>query len=382
LVLRKGKMSDGDSETFLDPPKKPQRGNCVVWSVFVFVVVVIIATISNFVVNGVSGRPLVELNIKIPLGPSSSSKFGALTIDPETNRLFICATGNNSLTVVDLNSNTQIANIPVHQPKGVVYTKVNDVAKLWVTNAAGFLIVLDALQFEQIDSFDLGAVNAESTQWDPVNSLIYVAYGNGVNGSIAIIDAANNERVRDANSAPLEGHPASFHVSEDGSLIYVNAPLFPGGAAVLVIESTLRAGTGLFTVWSLPPGESGNFAMLAMESQEVLILPTQTPRLLVMSTVDGHIINSQSVVGSSGGAFYLTENERLFVTGGAGSLEVFQGNGNGDSWNSKGTFTTGWFASSGLLYAPNEDSSTLYVPVPSNSTLGYGASVYVFNVNP
>jgi len=344
--------------------------------------VVIIATIANFVVNGVSGRAIVQLNYKIPLGPSSSSKFGGLSVDLETNRLFICVTANNSLTVVDLNSNTQIATIPIQQPKSVVYTKLNDVAKLWVSNEAGFLIVFDALQYEQIDSFDLGAVNADSTVWDPVNSLIYIAYGNGVNGSIAVIDAANNEQLRNANSVPLDGHPASFYVSEDGSSIYVNAPLYTAGPAVLVIESTLRAGSGLFTAWMLPQGETGNYAMLAFESQQVLLVTTQTPHLLTISTVDGQIKNTQSVVGSSGGIYYLTENERLFVTGGAGSMQVFQGNGNMDSWNSKGTYGTGWSAWQGLLVAPNPDSSTLYVPVPSNSTLGYGASVYVFNVDP
>jgi len=359
---------------------RKERGNLVVACVALFVVVVVVATITNFVINGVSGRATISLTTKIPLAPSSG-KFDHLDLDPTSNRLFICVKENNSLAIVDIKTNTQIRTIPVPQPKAVIFTFLNDVKKLWITTGTGLVLVLDADQYEQIDQFEFGlGGDCDNARFDSLNNLIYVAYGALGNGSIGIIDALHTERLADANSENLRGHPEAFYVSGDGRTVYVNVPPYPTGPAVLAIDSTLRGGTGTYRVFQLPPGEQGNYPMLMMEQQQVLVLPTRTQHLVVMSSVDGRIISySQGTVGDSDDVFYFPENKRLFVVGGDGRLQIYQGDDSGTTWNSKGTTQTGWLARTGFLV---ESTSTLYVPVPSNSTLRYGSSVYVFNIDP
>src|SRR5262249_22052142 len=77
----------------------------------------------------------LQLETKIPLG-SVAGRIDHMAIDLERHRLFVAELGNDSVGVVDLNTQKIVHRISgLKEPQGVAYIRMND--SLYVANGGG-----------------------------------------------------------------------------------------------------------------------------------------------------------------------------------------------------------------------------------------------------
>ncbi len=63
--------------------------------------------------------------------------------------------------------------------------------------------------------------DSDNMRYDAVSKILYVGYGEGQNGALAVVDPAKMERLREYR---LGSHPESFQLEHNGPRIFVNLP--------------------------------------------------------------------------------------------------------------------------------------------------------------
>ena len=255
-----------------------------------------------------SGRPLV-LTATITL-PNVQGRIDHLALDSK-GRLFVSALGNDSVEVIDLAAairSSSITNIP--RPQGVTY--VAEFNKLFVGSDEGKLYIYDATSFHLLTSIDFGD-DVDNLRYDPSSKQLYVGYGGGEAGAIAVIDAATNRRLE--KTFKVGAHPESFQLEASGTKIFVNVPDL---RKIAVIDRK----TGESSSWSIP--FESNFPMALDEADHRLFVATRAPaRMAVFDTRSGKMIAALPCVQGSDDLFFDAARHRIYVTGGEGYISVF-----------------------------------------------------------
>ena len=159
---------------------------------------------------------LLQLKQTIPL-PGVQGRIDHLDVDIGGKRLFVCALGNNTVEVIDLNKGERIHTISgLGAPQGVVF--VPELNRLLVANDKGGMCnIYDANSFQLIGKVDF-ADDADNVRYDSASKRIYVAFGGG---GIGIINAVDGKQV---GSIKLAAHPEAFELEKQGHRIFVNVP--------------------------------------------------------------------------------------------------------------------------------------------------------------
>ena len=175
-----------------------------------------IATVSILLSAIASAAEPLRLVETIPL-PGVEGRIDHLAADPDGQRLFVAALGNNTLEVVDLAAHKVVHSIGgLHEPQGVAFLK--DHSLLAVANGEdGACRFFDSKSFQLIDTINFQA-DADNVRYDPTNQRLYVGFGNGAMG---VIDANGRKRLADIK---LSAHPESFQLERKGMRIFVNIP--------------------------------------------------------------------------------------------------------------------------------------------------------------
>jgi DNA-binding beta-propeller fold protein YncE len=252
-------------------------------------------------------RAFLQLESKIPLG-QVRGRIDHMAIDVKRQRLFVAELGNDSVGVVDLKEGKTVDTIRgLAEPQGVGYAPPSDT--LYVANARdGSVRLFQGVDDTLAGRIDLGD-DADNVRFDAAADRILVGYGNG---AIAIIDAAQHKKIGDVT---LPVHPESFQIASVLNKVFVNVP----GAHALVVLNDLR---GSRMRW--PIREGGNFPMaLDASNGRVLIASRHPPKLIVRSAHDGALIASTETCGDSDDLFVDDKRNRVYVSCGAGSVDVF-----------------------------------------------------------
>src|SRR5207302_5604178 len=140
-----------------------------------------------------------------------------MAADVPGHRLFVAALGNNTLEVVDLTAGSRIHSIRgLHEPQGIAYLEEGN--RLYVANGEnGKLEIFDAASFELLESIGFSG-DADNVRFDAAAKELYVGYGSGALGIVAVAAA---KRVADIL---LAGHPESFQRETAGPRLFVNVP--------------------------------------------------------------------------------------------------------------------------------------------------------------
>ena len=266
-----------------------------------------IVTIATFAQTPApSAQPLV-LTGAIPL-PNVQGRMDHFSFDPK-GHLFVSALGNNTEEVIDLAAGT-VAHVisGIARPQGVAY--VPEVNKIFVGSDEGKLNLYDGTSYNLIASLDFGD-DVDNLRYDPASKRLYVGYGDG---AIAMVDVATNKRLD--QEFTLGAHPESFQLEKNGPNIYVNVP---GKKQVAAINRN----TGAITRWPLKL--DGNFPMALDEANHRLFIATrQPPRLVVLDTTSGHVINTFPCGQDSDDMYYDRARKRIYLVAGEGNISVFQ----------------------------------------------------------
>src|SRR5215468_2749749 len=154
--------------------------------------------------SGRADNPPLTVRTRIPL-PGVYGRIDHYGWDSKRGVLIVSALGNDTVEIV--NSWKRVHSISgLEHPQASVY--VPGIDRIAVSSQSGKLRFYDAETFALAKTVDFGSgANADNMRYDPASKRIYVGYGNGARGAVAIIDPAAMERVQEFK---VGSHPESF----------------------------------------------------------------------------------------------------------------------------------------------------------------------------
>jgi YVTN family beta-propeller protein len=308
---------------------------------------------------GEAPAPLV-LETKIPLG-LVSGRIDHFAVDPGRQRLFVAELGNNSVGVIDLKQQKLLRTIGgLKEPQGVAYVPASDM--LYVANAGdGSVHLFQAENLSPVGRIELGD-DADNIRVDRQTNQVFVGYGSG---ALAMIDPLSRRKMTDIR---LEAHPESFQLDSNGR-IYVNVP---NAGQIAIVD---RAAGKQTAAWPVGTGR-GNFPMALDESEGRVIVVFRRPaRIVVFDSRDGRVVADVETCGDADDVFVDSQRHRLYVSCGAGLIDVLQRRGAGYEQVGRVPTVPGARTS---LFLPEADR--LYVAVRASS--GEAAALWVFRPTP
>jgi DNA-binding beta-propeller fold protein YncE len=263
-------------------------------------------------VRAAEPTPLVP-EAKIPLG-AVSGRIDHLAFDAAGQRLFVAERGNDSVDVVDLRQRQVVRRLSgLREPQGMGWHPAT--ATLYVANAGdGSVRLYQGADLVPAGRLELGD-DADNVRLDMWRDRIVVGYGKG---ALAVIDPQSRRKIGDI---ALMGHPEGFQFDPTGARIFVNVP---DAQQIAVVDVTADRET---SSWDTG-GARSNFPMAIDAEQRRVLVAFRSPRQLkVFSTDDGRQLASVDTCGDSDDVFVDLRRHRVYVTCGAGAIDIFAQSG-------------------------------------------------------
>ncbi len=254
----------------------------------------------------------LTLEKTIPL-EKVGGRIDHMGVDAAGQRLFVAALGNNTVEVVDLKAGKQIQSLPgFAEPQGIVYVPEFD--RLFVANGSdGTCRILDGHSFKTISTVELGD-DADNVRYDEIAKKVYVGCGNG---ALCVIDARTGAKGAEIK---LAGHPESFRLETGGPNVFVNVP---GAGQIAVVN---REKSAVIQTWPLTEAKS-NFPMFLDEANRRLFVGCRRPgKMLIYDYSSGRLVTAVSISGDTDDLFYDAQDQLIYVSCGAGNIEVIKQN--------------------------------------------------------
>ena len=289
----------------------------------------------------------LQLKQTIPL-PGVEGRIDHLAVDDASERLFVCALGNNTVEVIDLREGNRVHTIAgLGAPQGVAYVS----GRLFVANdSGGTCDSYDGKDFQLLGKVDLKD-DADNVRGDPATKRVYVGFGSG---GIAILNATDGKEI---GSIKLAAHPEAFELEKQGHRIFVNVP---GARHVAVVD---RQKGEVIATWA--PGPFGNFPMALDEGDHRLFVGYRVPpKLIILDTESGKAVASIGIGGDPDDVFYDGKHHRIYAICGGGKVEIIE-QSDANHYKTVGAIDTASGARTGLL-VPERD--TLFVAIPRHGS--------------
>jgi len=299
----------------------------------------------------------LELARKIPL-PNVKGRIDHMAIDAKGKRLFVACLGNNTVEVVDLKAGKRVHTISgIAEPQGVLF--LPEYNRIYITSGGtGECSIFNGQTLQFIDKIKFSD-NADNIRYDPSTGRIYVGYGPG---GIGVIDAGTGELIGDIK---LLGHPEAFVIDKDSGNIFVNVP---AAKQIEVVDSRQQKIRGI-----RPLKVEGNYPIALDSASHRLFVASRKPaRLLVFDARSVKLVRELNIDGMADDIFYDAARKRIYVSCGAGFIDVVEPRDTPDYVLVEKVPTAAGARTS--LFVP--ESATLYLAVPAGKD--HGAAIYVY----
>jgi DNA-binding beta-propeller fold protein YncE len=308
----------------------------------------------------------VTLDDSMPL-PNVADRFDHMSFDQQRQHVFIAARGNNSVYVADLiTEGVDHVIRGLDEPQGVYYDSQYD--RLYVSNGGdGTVDVFNGGNYSLITTlgFSNATGDADNIRYDWSTGLLYVGYGDENQSGLGIINTSSDAVV---GFIPLNGHPESFQIEQNGTRIFVNVPTANSIEVVDKVNKTLLA------TWPLS-NATENFPMALDEKDHRLFVGFWSPSVLIVyDTNNGKIISTLNTPQDADDLYYDPFSQFIFASCGSGSLFVIKQQ-NADSYQSFITLPTGPLGRTSLFFPEGEK---LYVAVPQHGV--FSAVLLTFSI--
>jgi hypothetical protein len=309
--------------------------------------------------------PPLTLRTRIPL-PGVYGRMDHYGWDSKRANLIVSALGNDTVEI--LNSWRRVHTITgVEHPQAAVY--VPGVDRIAVSSQSGKLRFYDAESFALVKTLDFGAnANADNMRYDPVSRRIYVGYGNGASGALAVVDPAAMERLEEFK---VGSHPESFQLEKEGPRIFVN---LPDQESIGVIDQK----TGVVTKWKIPGHTNAHALALDEASHRLFTASLQPGRLTVVDTASGQIVATLPCILGVDDIWFDPTRKRIYAPG-AGAIDIFQ-QLDSDHYAALARFQVGAGAGSTSFHLKTRTQDSLFVSWPNMLPQG-GSEVVLFYVD-
>lgn len=255
----------------------------------------------------------LQLEAKIPLG-SVTGRIDHMAVDLAHHRLFVAELGNDTVGVVDLEAKRVVHRVGgLKEPQGVAHVQSND--SLYVANGGdGSVRIFRGSDYSPAGRIDLGA-DADNIRVDLAANRLLVGYGNG---ALAVIDPENRRKIADI---PLKAHPEGFQLHAKSHQVFVNVP---DAHAISVIDILNGRQKGSWPTTDV----GGNFPMAIDDvSSRVVVVFRNPAKLRAYSMETGKTVDQLEICGDSDDVFFDAKRNRLYVSCGAGFIDVINTSG-------------------------------------------------------
>ena len=287
-----------------------------------------------------------KLKQTIPL-PGVEGRIDHLALDAASDRLFVCALGNNTVEVLDLRKGERIHSITgLGAPQGIAY--IPELNRIFVANDKGGICrIYNGKSFEAVGELDFKD-DADNVRYDSATKQIYVGFGGG---GIGVVSAPEGKQV---GSIKLSAHPEAFELEKNGKRIFVNVP---NSRHVGVID---RDKSEVVATWKTDLAFA-NFPMALDEANHRLFVGCRLPsKLIVLNTESGDVVAKIDISGDPDDVFYDSKRYRIYAICGAGKIDIVEQT-DPNNYKPSTKVDTADGARTGLL-VPERD--TLFVAVP------------------
>jgi len=308
--------------------------------------------------------PLV-LRARIPL-PGVYGRMDHFGWDSKRGHLLVSALGNDTVEIVSQWKRIHtIAGL--EHPQASVY--LAGVDRIAVSSDSGKLRFFDAESLALVNTIDFGPdSDTDNMRYDAAAKLLYVAYGEGKRGALAVVDVATMQRVKEWQ---LGSHPESFQLEKNGSRIFVN---LPDQESVAVVDRK----SDKITKWKIPGNTNSHTLALDEAARRLFTAALQPGQLTVIDSENGKVITQLPCVLGVDDIWFDTARKRLYATG-AGAIDIFQQH-DSDRYSRIATISAGEGSGSTSLHLKTRTQDSLYMAVPNMLPQG-GSEVLLFYVN-
>jgi len=290
----------------------------------------------------------LSVETKIALG-DIHGRIDHLAVDLNRQRLYVAELGNDTVGVIDLQQRKVINRLAgLKEPQGIAYEPSTDT--VYVANGGdGSVRLYKGAELQPLTRLALGD-DADNVRVDPDTHYVWVGYGRG---ALAAIDPVSLKTVFEI---PLQGHPESFRLDPQQSQIFVNVP---DAGEIAVVDRKARRQIGS---WKTSP-LTANYPLILDGPQTVLAVFRHPARVGIFQKQDGRLLQALDTCDDSDDVFADARRGRLYVTCGAGFVEIFAHEGS--AYHSVGKLATASGARTSL-FVPELDRLYLAVRAQRN----------------
>jgi hypothetical protein len=241
----------------------------------------------------VRAEEALSLEGKIAL-PGVVGRIDHMAVDLARKRLLVAALGNGSLEIVDLAGTHRVKQVVgLHEPQGIAYAQKPDLVAV-ASAGDGTVRFYRGEDLAPAGSLALGS-DADNVRIDPRTGNVIVGYGSG---GLAIIDPEKRSKI---GNIKLAAHPESFQIA--------------------VVDLAAAKQIARWTV----PGLSANFPLALDGSGTTVAAVFRHPaKLVLLNPETGAATQQLDTCGDADDVFFDTKRRRIYVSCGAGAVDVFQ----------------------------------------------------------
>ena len=252
----------------------------------------------------------------IPL-PGVVGRFDHLAIDIAGNRLFIAATTNHSVEVIDLKSNKVQQSITgLGKPHGLAWVAATSC--LYVADGAlGELRVYKGAPFVLTGTLKLSD-DADDMVYDEADHLLFVGHGGSGAANPAKVAVVDTNRFALVSNLSVATHPEALEIDPQNHRVFAN---IAESNEVVVIDTAAKE---IVMHWKLTKA-ADNVPMAFDAEHQLLYVACRTPGMLIaLDAVSGKEISSQPAAGGADDLFYDPALRRVYLISGTGEVDAYQ----------------------------------------------------------
>lgn len=246
-----------------------------------------------------------------------AGKFDHFAIDLAADRLFVAASGNHTVEVVDLKTDKVIQTIAgLGKPHGLAWVAVT--GSLYVADGVpGELKVYKGWPLTLAGKIALSE-DTDDMVYDRAADLLFVGHGGSDvdhPGRIAVVDVRDFKLIGDL---PATTHPEALEIDAKSRRVFANI------ADSNEVEVIGAAGKTITAHWGLTKAKD-NVPMAFDGEHQLLYVACRKPGMLIaLDARTGKEVAAMAAAGKADDLFYDRALGRVYLISGAGEVDTFQ----------------------------------------------------------